>query len=260
MARCAAGGQVVTFYYGMAAGIESIECEVRADSSTHRLPDFIILAYFRPEMLVNVIGSVRNSTLLHDVEGDFDISSDFSVYADSESDFKTIVSPDMNVKLRQLKGLYRNNSLIVSCYQNTLRVIKPSSCKTSVSTLSEFVSLSSNFVSAIFECVGSPLRLAPVRSARLLSASRSRPGTKNMGFSHDTEEMNPVSGKDFTLIESNDPAEDYSRCQICGSEIEHEYVTCMKCDTPYHRDCWEYNGQCAIFGCMCQNYKEGEDR
>ena len=46
---------------------------------------------------------------------------------------------------------------------------------------------------------------------------------------------------------------DEIKCQICGGEIQLDLVTCIRCRTPHCRECWEYNGQCATYGC-------GEDR
>jgi hypothetical protein len=40
-------------------------------------------------------------------------------------------------------------------------------------------------------------------------------------------------------------------CKVCGEPIdESEIVVCASCNTPHHRDCWEYNGsKCSIYGC-----------
>jgi len=39
-------------------------------------------------------------------------------------------------------------------------------------------------------------------------------------------------------------------CQICGSEIAPDVrVTCRRCNTPHHKDCWEFNGQCSTYAC-----------
>ncbi len=39
-------------------------------------------------------------------------------------------------------------------------------------------------------------------------------------------------------------------CQVCGEGVgEREIVKCEKCETPHHRDCWDYAGQCSTFGC-----------
>ncbi len=40
-------------------------------------------------------------------------------------------------------------------------------------------------------------------------------------------------------------------CKVCGEPIlEGEVVVvCASCNTPHHRDCWEYVGACSIYGC-----------
>jgi hypothetical protein len=39
-------------------------------------------------------------------------------------------------------------------------------------------------------------------------------------------------------------------CKVCGEPIdESEIVICASCNTPHHRDCWEYVGACSIYGC-----------
>lgn len=39
-------------------------------------------------------------------------------------------------------------------------------------------------------------------------------------------------------------------CKVCGGPIdESEMVVCAVCNTPHHRDCWDYVGACSIYGC-----------
>jgi hypothetical protein len=39
-------------------------------------------------------------------------------------------------------------------------------------------------------------------------------------------------------------------CKVCGEAIdESEMIVCAACNTPHHRDCWEYVGACSIYGC-----------
>jgi hypothetical protein len=42
---------------------------------------------------------------------------------------------------------------------------------------------------------------------------------------------------------------DHASCRICGEEMNSEIVICRRCQTPHHRDCWDYNGGCATYGC-----------
>lgn len=39
------------------------------------------------------------------------------------------------------------------------------------------------------------------------------------------------------------------RCPICGHSTDSGGVSCPRCGTRCHRDCWDYNGRCPVFGC-----------
>lgn len=51
-----------------------------------------------------------------------------------------------------------------------------------------------------------------------------------------------------------DPSEAISgrTCAICQAGIEQtaDLTACPACGTPYHRECWEYNRGCGIYGCV----------
>ena len=39
-------------------------------------------------------------------------------------------------------------------------------------------------------------------------------------------------------------------CKVCGEPIaQGAVIVCAVCNTPHHRDCWEYVGACSIYGC-----------
>jgi hypothetical protein len=39
-------------------------------------------------------------------------------------------------------------------------------------------------------------------------------------------------------------------CKVCGEPIANgAVIVCAACNTPHHRDCWEYVGACSIYGC-----------
>ena len=40
-----------------------------------------------------------------------------------------------------------------------------------------------------------------------------------------------------------------AHCAICGVGLSGIRRVCGRCETPYHTDCWTYNGGCAIYGC-----------
>jgi hypothetical protein len=38
-------------------------------------------------------------------------------------------------------------------------------------------------------------------------------------------------------------------CPICTDRLTGNMVICVRCKTPHCRECWEYNGKCAMFAC-----------
>jgi hypothetical protein len=47
-----------------------------------------------------------------------------------------------------------------------------------------------------------------------------------------------------------DDSDDPPVCKVCGESIgEGEVIVCAVCNTPHHKDCWEYVGACSIYGC-----------
>jgi hypothetical protein len=44
-------------------------------------------------------------------------------------------------------------------------------------------------------------------------------------------------------------------CKVCGEEICEDLVFCRRCKTPHHRECWQYNGGCCVFGCGETNFE-----
>ena len=47
-------------------------------------------------------------------------------------------------------------------------------------------------------------------------------------------------------------------CKVCGELIgDMPWVVCAACQTPHHRDCWEFIGACSIFGCQGKHARPG---
>lgn len=40
-----------------------------------------------------------------------------------------------------------------------------------------------------------------------------------------------------------------AHCGVCGNALASDIVVCRRCNTPHHRDCWQYSGGCATYGC-----------
>lgn len=52
------------------------------------------------------------------------------------------------------------------------------------------------------------------------------------------------------IVETAAPPPEPSVCLVCAQAIsEPVRMCCTTCETPHHRDCWDYNGRCALFGC-----------
>ena len=53
---------------------------------------------------------------------------------------------------------------------------------------------------------------------------------------------------DIIAVASN---EEHAHCPVCATALASEaVVTCPKCQTKHHEDCWEFNGDsCAVYGC-----------
>jgi len=39
------------------------------------------------------------------------------------------------------------------------------------------------------------------------------------------------------------------RCPVCGDLFEEPPWRCHLCETPHHRECWEWSGRCSTFAC-----------
>ncbi|MBV8878353.1 MAG: hypothetical protein JO332_00175 [Planctomycetaceae bacterium] len=39
------------------------------------------------------------------------------------------------------------------------------------------------------------------------------------------------------------------RCPICATALVEPLVRCHRCRSPHHKECWDYAGRCATYGC-----------
>lgn len=65
---------------------------------------------------------------------------------------------------------------------------------------------------------------------------------------YDQLQLTKTEGIEFTHSDVPQIIE-HASCRICGEEMQTEVVICRRCQTPHHRDCWEYAGGCATYGC-----------
>ncbi|MBI3892740.1 MAG: hypothetical protein HY303_14555 [Candidatus Wallbacteria bacterium] len=47
-----------------------------------------------------------------------------------------------------------------------------------------------------------------------------------------------------------------TKCPVCGDGIAEAPVFCTDCEAAHHRDCFAYNGKCAIYACSSLRYKQ----
>jgi hypothetical protein len=38
-------------------------------------------------------------------------------------------------------------------------------------------------------------------------------------------------------------------CPICTTVLKEPLIRCPRCRAPHHRECWDYLGRCAVYGC-----------
>lgn len=52
-----------------------------------------------------------------------------------------------------------------------------------------------------------------------------------------------------TIVQEPAVVDSPPHCPVCSTTITGETHTCTRCNTPHHKDCWEYAKGCAIYGC-----------
>jgi hypothetical protein len=56
-----------------------------------------------------------------------------------------------------------------------------------------------------------------------------------------------VGGEGVEVLAAADAA---GWCLVCGEGLRSEPVTCRRCHTPHHSECWDYAGGCVTFACV----------
>jgi Prokaryotic RING finger family 1 len=69
-------------------------------------------------------------------------------------------------------------------------------------------------------------------------------------------------GAGIEIVSRGAPDEDDAGppvCKVCGEPIDGDpAVYCSSCNTPHHRDCWEFVGSCSIYGCGCRMARQAD--
>ena len=76
-----------------------------------------------------------------------------------------------------------------------------------------------------------------------------------MGISIEPQETDPTpawlgsraGGEGLEVVEA---ATQVGSCLVCGDGLRAEPVTCRRCHTPHHAECWDYAGGCVTFACV----------
>ncbi len=50
-------------------------------------------------------------------------------------------------------------------------------------------------------------------------------------------------------FEATPSADVKPNCPVCAAAVTDRRVTCRRCKTPHHRECWEYARACSMFAC-----------
>ena len=60
------------------------------------------------------------------------------------------------------------------------------------------------------------------------------------------QELKEAFLNDITL----QTATEETNCRVCGEAFgEIPIIACRLCGTIHHEDCWNYSGQCSVYGC-----------
>jgi hypothetical protein len=65
-----------------------------------------------------------------------------------------------------------------------------------------------------------------------------------------SDQLNLASAQGIEFVAGDEPQLlEHARCGVCGDGLASEIVVCRRCNTPHHRECWQYGGGCATYGC-----------
>ena len=91
--------------------------------------------------------------------------------------------------------------------------------------------------------------LALVATALIRVSEMLFPRQKSTAFGwDDCGSYPPAPDPRIEVIESRVDAAAAS-CPVCAASLGEEHVSCRRCDSPHHSECWEYIGCCSTFGC-----------
>lgn len=94
-----------------------------------------------------------------------------------------------------------------------------------------------------------PLRLR-VRKEEPLSAPGDLAALVRVGLGLLERVREAVESREAVQYFDAPPAADVKpHCPVCAAAVTDRRVTCRRCKTPHHRECWEYARACSMFAC-----------
>jgi hypothetical protein len=65
--------------------------------------------------------------------------------------------------------------------------------------------------------------------------------------------LGPEEGIAWVATDDADPG----LCPVCAAPMTEAVVSCDKCKTPHHEECWRYVGQCSTYACKGKRFGAG---
>jgi hypothetical protein len=75
------------------------------------------------------------------------------------------------------------------------------------------------------------------------------------------DEAASMSDSGIKFLETRPPPDQVApHCTVCGESLTSDLVACRGCRTLHHRECWQYFGGCATYGCGGKLHQEPREQ
>jgi len=88
-----------------------------------------------------------------------------------------------------------------------------------------------------------------VRKEEALASARELAAFVRVGLGLLEQTREALESRDAVQYFDAPVADTKSNCPVCAAEVADRRVTCRRCKTPHHRECWEYARGCSMFAC-----------
>jgi hypothetical protein len=167
-----------------------------------------------PESILATVGKwlgVRDIAI-----GDRKFDNRYTIAGSDEAAIGAVLSPSARGIIDALRLLAFNDDIYVSLGAGQL-LVKKLGCSHTYEAIAQFITLSLTLYDQML-------------------------GAQGEGITF----VEPLQGDEKA---DAGPAAGNGECQVCGEGIAGDAVFCRSCQTPHHKDCWEYNGVCSTYGC-----------